>query len=315
MIVHKIKNKLPQNTLLYRCARSIYLNVFLKIYRQFLYLLPRATAHRIIYSDVFGKELDLSSPRDINQKIHWLIVYKFGEKEAELYDKFRVKQYIKNLGIPDIHVAELYATYSKASEIDLTSLPDKFVLKTAHGCDNSYICVDKSIFDLATVKKKLKAALNSQPEKMHCEYFSVKTTKIIMCEEYINDRLDMYPLSYNFHCINGKAVIISIIRKYANAAIRYDSVDRDWESLDCCLVEPVGKGTTQKPLNFDRMLEIAEELAKPFPWVRVDLYNCGGKIYFGEFTFTGANGNLTCFTQETLDRLGDMLDLSAYDQK
>jgi len=315
MIVHKIKKSLPQNSMTYRLARSIYINILSKIYRPFLYLLPRETAHRIIYSDIFGKELDLKDPKDFNQKLHWLIVYKFGDKEAELYDKLRVKQYLKNLAIPDLHIAELYATYKKVNEIDLSKLPDKFVLKTAHGCNNSYICVDKSIFNLSEVKKRLKTALNSNPEKMQCEYFSVKTSKVILCEEYIDDHIEKFPLNYNFHCIKGKAVIISIIRKYDNVAIRYDSVDRNWESLDCCIEEPISKGTTQKPLNFDKMLQIAEELATPFPFVRVDLYNSGGEIYFGEFTFTSANANLTCFTQETLDRMGDMLDLSAYDTK
>ena len=31
-------------------------------------------------------------------------------------------------------------------------------------------------------------------------------------------------------------------------------------------------------------------LSKPFPQVRIDLYEIGGKIYFGEMTFTSAGG-------------------------
>ncbi|EEG87029.1 hypothetical protein PROPEN_00698 [Proteus penneri ATCC 35198] len=34
--------------------------------------------------------------------------------------------------------------------------------------------------------------------------------------------------------------------------------------------------------NFDLMLEIAKQLATPFSYVRVDLYNIDGNIYFGE---------------------------------
>lgn len=35
---------------------------------------------------------------------------------------------------------------------------------------------------------------------------------------------------------------------------------------------------------------LAETLAKDFRFVRVDLYNIGGKIYFGEMTFSPVAG-------------------------
>ena len=40
----------------------------------------------------------------------------------------------------------------------------------------------------------------------------------------------------------------------------------------------------------ERMLDICKILSKPFPQVRIDLYEIGGKIYFGEMTFTSAGG-------------------------
>ena len=40
------------------------------------------------------------------------------------------------------------------------------------------------------------------------------------------------------------------------------------------------------------LVRIAEKLAAPFPFVRVDLYDVDGKIYFGEMTFTPAKGTL-----------------------
>ena len=34
------------------------------------------------------------------------------------------------------------------------------------------------------------------------------------------------------------------------------------------------------------MIEVVKKLAEDFDYVRVDLYNLNGKIYFGELTFT-----------------------------
>lgn len=44
------------------------------------------------------------------------------------------------------------------------------------------------------------------------------------------------------------------------------------------------------PDNLSKMTKIAEELSKGCKFVRVDLYNVKGKIYFGELTFYPAAG-------------------------
>lgn len=47
-----------------------------------------------------------------------------------------------------------------------------------------------------------------------------------------------------------------------------------------------------RPANFERMLAIASQLSTGFDFVRVDLYNVDGRIYFGELTFTPMAGYL-----------------------
>ena len=60
------------------------------------------------------------------------------------------------------------------------------------------------------------------------------------------------------------------------------------------------------------MIRIAETLASPFPFVRVDLYDVNGKIYFSEMTFTPAKGTLI-FDDDRADfEQGEWLDISEY---
>ena len=33
------------------------------------------------------------------------------------------------------------------------------------------------------------------------------------------------------------------------------------------------------------MIRVAETLSADFPYARIDLFYCGGKVYFGEITF------------------------------
>jgi hypothetical protein len=38
------------------------------------------------------------------------------------------------------------------------------------------------------------------------------------------------------------------------------------------------------------MLRIAQELSRPFRFVRIDLYSIGNAVFFGEFTFAPEGG-------------------------
>lgn len=69
-------------------------------------------------------------------------------------------------------------------------------------------------------------------------------------------------------------------------------------------------GKVNKPENFDKMVEIARELSKPFPHCRVDLYNVDGKIYFGEITFYHGSGCNNISPEEWSIRMGDWIDLN-----
>ena len=275
--------------------------------KRFLYYLPRTTSHKIIYWLAFRKPLDLKDPKDLNQVIHWLIIYKYGEKEALLYDKYKVKEYLTNINIKELNVAKLYAVFSNVNEIDLAKLPEKFVLKTSHGCGQTYICDNKANFDINKVKKNLKKSLKTNFEKNNCEYFSINTSKVVICEEYIDDFFGINPIDYMFYCIKGEVICIFVNQKGVNGFKRYDIYNTDWQILGWYANEIEDRHSIEKPPNFEQMLKIAKDLSQSHNFVRVDLYNASGKIYFGEFTFTPVDGLIKDLNQKALDYLGNLV--------
>ena len=70
----------------------------------------------------------------------------------------------------------------------------------------------------------------------------------------------------------------------------------------CC--SQAGAGEAQ-----NEAFECAERLSKGFPFVRVDLYIVGKKIYFGELTFTPSAGMDEERLKTTDLILGEMLKL------
>lgn len=63
------------------------------------------------------------------------------------------------------------------------------------------------------------------------------------------------------------------------------------------------------PENLNEMISIAEKLSDSFKFLRVDLYNIKGKIYFGELTFYPAAGMGTFVPEEWDGKLGTLLKI------
>ena len=66
----------------------------------------------------------------------------------------------------------------------------------------------------------------------------------------------------------------------------------DWKPIPEIVssgLEHPGNGELPQPEKFDEMIHIAEILSKEFKFVRVDLYELEGKVYFGELTFSPAH--------------------------
>jgi hypothetical protein len=64
----------------------------------------------------------------------------------------------------------------------------------------------------------------------------------------------------------------------------------------------------EKPKNLKKMIEIAKILYDGFTFVRVDLYDTGNNIWFGELTFTPWGGIMYGYTDEAIKIMGNFYD-------
>ena len=166
--------------------------------------------------------------------------------------------------------------------------------------------------DVEASKKQLDNDLKQNYAKVAYEYHYNTIKGKIICEEYINDKTGRFPTDYKIFCFNGKPECILVLTGRESGVKRY-CYDVNWNFLQYIRNDKQKNSLKlEKPVNFDKMLEIAANLSKPFPFVRVDLYNAGGKIYFGELTFTPSAGVHKSFTQEALDHFGSLIDLKKY---
>jgi hypothetical protein len=113
-------------------------------------------------------------------------------------------------------------------------------------------------------------------------------------EERINDKYLPELLNYKFRFAYGKIMpLISV-----SMGLKKNVYDLDWKLCS----PPELPFNIPKPTNLAKMISLARTLAKPFEFVRIDLYLCkDDKIYFGEYTFSPNRGHkFFTFAQEKL---------------
>ncbi len=271
--------------------------------------LPDPIYLRLIYLFIIGKPLSLKNPRTFNEKIQWLKIHDRNPRHTDMVDKLAVKDIVTKIAGSE-YVIPTMKVYNSVEEIDLNELPEAFVLKTTHGGGSGgvVVCKDKNKLDIQTAKAKLLKSLHSKDSRYREWPYSNVPRKII-AEHYMEDENGELR-DYKFFCMNGEPKFLFMASgRMKDGALTFDFLDMDYNWLPVRNGHPNSKTPPQKPQNFDKMIELARKLSQGEAFVRVDLYNIRGKIYFGEYTFFHFSG-LTPFEPEEWDeKFGDMIEL------
>lgn len=257
------------------------------------------------------KKLNLKNPIGMDQKLQWLKIHNKNPKYTEMVDKYWVRSYIQKK-IGNEYLVPLLGVWERFDDINFDSLPDQFVLKCTHDSGGLVICRDKIKLNMDDTKKKIKTSLkrNYYLNTREWPYKNVKPR--IIAEEYISDTEGGdYLTDYKFYCFNGvvDAVMLCIDREKGNPKFYF--FDKEWnlKRYNKRGKEAPEGFTLPKPPKMKEMFEIAEKLSRGIPFVRIDLYNVKGKIYFGEFTFYPQSGFEPNRLPEVDRHFGDLIDL------
>ena len=239
-----------------------------------------------------GYRLNLKNPESFNEKIVWKKINDRNPLLSVTSDKYKARSYLRKvLGeekaeeilIPLLHVTD------KPETIPFERLPSAFIVKPNHASGHKII-VENSHFNqkeiIKTCRKWLKTPYGL--EKMEWMYQPIKRKIII--EKLLREKDGKIPKRYNFQMFHGKCKLVHaiIVNKKNNTSVT--SFDEKWNFSSVKITNYAQEPKIKKPENYKIMLELAEELSKPFDFVRVDLYNINGKIYFGELTHYPASG-------------------------
>ena len=261
------------------------------------------------YKISMGKELNLDSPETYTEKLQWLKLYDHRPEYTTMVDKYSVKKYVaEKIGEP--YVIPLLGVWEKAEDIDFSSLPDRFVLKTTHDSGAVVICKDKSTLDVQATVKKLKYFMKRKYYDCNREWPYKNVKPRIIAEQYMEDSTYQELRDYKFFTFSGVPKVLYIAQGRGKGVPTVaDFFDMDFNHLPFTIDHDMADVPPTKPSCFEEMKRLAAILGEGTPQLRVDFYEVDGKVYFGEMTFFHCSG-MEAFHPEEWDKtFGDWVQL------
>ena len=274
-------------------------------------LMRRSDGERILlerYIRVHGRRPDLTNPRTFSEKLFCRMVAlnrRSNPKFTKLADKYAARAYVASR-VGDNYLVKLLWHGKDPGEIPFDRLPEECVIKTNHATNQTIVVKRK--LDRSEIISKLCVWLKSNYYWSCREYQYFHIEPMVMIEEYLKNLDGSGPLDYRFYCFNGVPQVIQVDNHAHDINPFYDT---NWNQLDLYYREGALRPAIARPPNLEHMNVIASQLSEGLDFVRVDLYNIDGKIYFGEFTFTPTAGELRLHPESWDLKLGEQWKMSA----
>lgn len=244
------------------------------------------------YKKKTGRELNLEEPQTYDDKLWYLKLHNRDPLMRKCTDKYLVREYVKECGLEHI-LNELYSVYDSFDEIDFSKLPDLCILKCNHTSGTNAIFDRSREFDYKFQRNEFNFFMKRDSFWGTREWNYKGIDRKIVCERILTQPGKECLDDYKFMCFGGEVKLvfgeigICSLDGSHNADSKRNVYTRDFELMEGARFtrENFDPELLPKPKNYEKMVEYAEILSKPFVHCRVDLYNIDGEIYFGEITF------------------------------
>jgi hypothetical protein len=202
-------------------------------------------------------------------------------------DKILVKDYVRYL-LGDGFTPETISIMSNEVQIAEFKFSRPCVLKPSHATQRIQILIDeKSDLDKEELKRWFRFDLYREGREANYRYLK----KRIIVEELLYSSNNMPLNDFKLLCFHGEPQLIQVdAGRFVGHTRNFYSTE--WDFLPVRFRHP-NHPVDPKPNKLQDMVEVARTLARPFSFVRVDLYEVDDRIYVGELTHMPANNRGT----------------------
>lgn len=313
-IVITVKNEFFAKQIWQQCKKLGYRKIvevdFDELKRSFVSMSDKKYIEMIYAARFNGYMIDWNNLKTFNEKIQYLKLYDRKPEYTRMVDKYEVKKYVSEK-IGSQYTIPTLGVWEHFDEINFDELPNQFVLKCTHDSESVIVVTDKNKLDLEEVKNRLEKSLSVNYYELGREWAYKDVQPRIIAETYMKDGNAKGLTDYKFYCFHGEPCFLYIsegLEDHATARISFVTMEWELAQYERSDFAPFEK-LPDKPKTFEEMIYISRVLAKNIPFVRIDLYQINGKVYFSEMTLYPASGWLPLKKIEHDVQIGEMLKI------
>ena len=268
---------------------------------------------RRTYRNAHGRYPDLAHPVLFSEKITARKLFEQRPVFATFSDKLLSRELVASR-VGRQYLPELYGTYERFDDIDFGHLPERFVIKTNHGSHFVLVVDGKKPFDRNHARRLVQRWMKTNYYDGSREKFYRHVDRKIMIEEFLQEPSGAPAIDYRFFVYDGVPEFFyasfapDVGAEEAKAFAQTGGhdlafFDRACRRLPVRLIMP-GMAPAPRaffedpgrlaafaiPPNIEAMFDMAGRIASGIDFLRVDMYNPGGRILFGEFTTLPGGG-------------------------
>lgn len=195
-------------------------------------------------------------------------------------DKEYVKQYICGVVGPEyvLRTYDILRNHEDVDQLRLTRFP--CVVKPTHLSGPVLFCTDPTTpIDRGLMKRWLGANYYRHSREKNYKYLRPK----IIVEEFFSEDGRTPPHDYKVFCFHGRPKIIQVDSGRFQGHTR-NFYDTSWNSLSVTVKYPAKTPGDDRPADLGLMLDVARQLSRAFPSIRVDMYTIDRHVKVGELT-------------------------------
>ncbi len=255
-----------------------------------------ATARvRLIYRWRHRRPLRLSAPQLFTEWVQHRKLHDRDPMLPMLADKVAVKAFVsERLGtdwvIPTLWQGDVLPPTPPG--------PMPFVVKARHGCGQLTIVCDEA--DWATARRRAARWTRRRYGYWLDEWAYAAMPRGLLIEPYIGEGA-VLPIDYKIFVFGGRAAFVQVHLDRATDH-RWIVMDRDWRRVSPASADP----DPVRPATLDAMIAAAQTLAGGRDFLRVDLYEVGGRPLFGELTLYPGSGLLPVVPPSLDRQMGEL---------
>jgi hypothetical protein len=243
---------------------------------------------------------DYDQPRTLQEHIQAYLLRCRDPALVMLADKVAMRDHITRTLGPG-YTVPLLGTWQHESEVPLAQLPYPLVLKPSHLSGRVLLLGEHQPLDEPRHRQRMRQWLRRDHSHVNREWFYAQVPRRVIAEPMLQDRGGGVPRDLKAYVIGGR------VRYFQVDSSRFVRPTRnlygpDWRLLPVRTSLPM-HAPDPAPRALARMVEIAEQVAAPFEFLRVDFYVLGERVLIGELTSTPGAGFGRYYPREFGERM------------